>query len=156
MRQRFGATGPRSKQYYVNFTRSTGVTLNTAHENVLLPFLHYLECDTNDGSMDVGLNFSLLNGSYYTVIISTTSNMYLNYAGFSRLIFDKTLIESLGEHYFDYGIVNGTDTCGMTIPPTIQPDNFFYGIHSFSSSNPSQYYFGSTYNATTGVTSMFA
>jgi len=103
---------------------------------VLLPFLHYIDVTTRDGTVDINLNFSLLNSSYYTVIITSTSNMTLNYAGFSRMIFDKTAIEALGSDYFNYGIVystnNNATALSTTIPPDIIPSNLFYGLHSFN------------------------
>lgn len=39
--------------------------------------------------MDLDLNFTVLNASFYSVVIKSTSGMTVNYAGFSRLIFDK-------------------------------------------------------------------
>ena len=65
--------------YYVNFTASTGVLLNTSHDNALLPFMHYIYCTTNDNSIDIQLDFSLVNGSFYKVTIATTSNIYVRY-----------------------------------------------------------------------------
>ena len=79
-------------QYHVNFTRSTGVLLDTAHENVLLPFMHYIYLRTYDTTIDLNLDFILVNGSYYRVTVSTTSHIWVRYAGFSRIIFDKTAI----------------------------------------------------------------
>lgn len=122
---------------------------------MLLPFLHYLDITTRDSTIDINLNFSLVNGSYYTVIISSTSNMTLNYAGFSRLIFDKTAIEALGNDYFHYGIVqalnNNSSALFTTIPPNILPANLYYGLHSFTvTSGLSNIYFTSSYNVTSG------
>ena len=121
-----GKTGPNiTAQFYVNFTSSTGVTLNTSHENVLLPFMHYIDCNTSDTTINIDLNFTLLNSSFYTVIITSSSKMTLNYAGFSRLIFDKTDIEAMGNDYFNYGIIhsfnNNATTLSTTIPPDIIP-----------------------------------
>jgi hypothetical protein len=51
--------------------------------------------------------------------------MKLNYAGFSRLIFDKTAIEAMGNDYFNYGMVLPINsnflTFSTTIPPNILP-----------------------------------
>ena len=62
--------------------------------------------------------------------------MTLKYAGFSRLIFDKTVIEAMGNDYFDYGIVdslkNNATALSTVIPPDIIPSNLFYGMHSFN------------------------
>jgi len=66
-----------SAQYYINFTQSTGVTLNTSHENVLLPFMHYIDCTTYDSTININLNFTVLNASFYTVIITSSSKMSL-------------------------------------------------------------------------------
>ena len=88
------------------------------------------------------MSFTLLNGSYYGVTFSTISSMRVNYAGFSRMIFDKTAIEALGDDYFNYGIVSSTSNSqpalATTIPPDIIPANLFYGLHSFHiDTNPS-------------------
>jgi hypothetical protein len=62
--------------------------------------------------------------------------MFINYAGFSRLIFDKTAIEALGNDYFNYGIIsainNNSSQLSTTIPPNILPANLYYGLHSFT------------------------
>lgn len=54
--------------------------------------MHYIDCNTGDFTIDLDLSFTLLNASYYSVVIKSTSAMTVNYAGFSRLIFDKTAI----------------------------------------------------------------
>ena len=143
-------------RYHVNFTRSTGVTLNPAHENVLLPFMHYIECATYDNTIDIGLEFGLLNTSYYMVRVSSTSNMWVKYTGFSRIIFDKTAIEALGNDYFNYGTVtsNNDNIPGLTttIPPDIIPSNLFYGLHSFFiDTGLSELNFTSSYTVNTGA-----
>lgn len=143
-----------SAQYYVNFTSSTGVTLNTSHENVLLPFMHYIDLTSYDGTVDINLNFSLLNGSFYTVVISSTSRMNLEYAGFSRLIFDKTAIEAMGNDYFHYGIAGAVSSAalGTTIPPDILPANLYYGLHSFTLASPASCLnFSSSYGISSGA-----
>ena len=109
-------------RYYVNFTSSTGVLLNTSHENVLLPFMHYIDVTTSDSTIDLGLEFTLVNSSYYSVRISTTSNMLLKYTGFSRIIFDKTAIEALGSDYFNYGIISSTNNNVASLATVIPPD----------------------------------
>lgn len=139
----------------MNFTASTGVLLNTSHENVLLPFLHYLDVTTYDGTIDINLDFTLVNGSFYTVIISSSSYIEINYAGFSRLIFDKTAIEALGSDYFNYGIIgaidNNSSQLSTTIPPDILPANLYYGLHSFTIiTGLSKLSFTSSYNTTSG------
>jgi hypothetical protein len=87
--------------------------------------MHYIDCITTDSTIDINLEFNLLNGSYYSVIIRSSSNMKLNYAGFSRLIFDKTAIEAMGNDYFNYGMVLPINsnflTFSTTIPPNILP-----------------------------------
>lgn len=82
--------------------------------------------------------------------------MKLNFAGFSRLIFDKTAIEALGNDYFNYGIVAATDNnstqLSTTIPPDILPANLYYGLHSFTiTTGLSALSFTSAYNVTSGV-----
>jgi hypothetical protein len=77
------------------------------------------------------------------------------YAGFSRLIFDKTAIEALGNDYFHYGIVTSTNDNAtqllINIPPDIIPENLFFGLHSFHlTSGTSWLDFSSTYNITSG------
>jgi len=54
--------------------------------------MHYINVITYDNTIDIHLNFTVLNSSFYTVIITSTSKINLQYAGFSRLIFDKTAI----------------------------------------------------------------
>ncbi len=77
-----------------------------------------------------------MNSSYYAVVITSASNMSIQFVGFSRLIFDKTGIEALGNDYFNYGIVSATNNnstqLSTIIPPDILPANFYYGMHSFS------------------------
>jgi hypothetical protein len=121
----------------------------------MLPFLHYIDIESNDGTMDLSLSFTLLNASYYQVIIGTSSNMYINYCGFSRLIFDKTAIEAMGSDYFNYGIVyatnNSTAALATVIPPDIIPENLYYGLHSFNiQTGLSQLNFSSAYTVNTG------
>lgn len=121
----------------------------------MLPFLHYIDIQTYDNTIDINLNFSLVNGSYYTVIISSTSRIYINYVGFSRLIFDKTAIEALGNDYFNYGIVsasnNNSTALNTIIPPDIISANLYYGLHSFTIvTNLSSINFNSSYNITSG------
>lgn len=66
--------------------------------------MHNIDVRTNDNTINIDLDFAVVNASFYKVTISSTSNIYINYAGFSRLIFDKTAIEALGNDYFNYGI----------------------------------------------------
>lgn len=110
---------------------------------------------TYDSVIDINLNFSLVNGSYYTVIVSSSSNCDINTIGFSRLIFDKTAIEALGNDYFNYGIVSATNNnstqLSTIIPPNILPANLYYGLHSFTiSTGLSTLNFNSSYNITSG------
>jgi len=130
------------------------VKLNTSHENVLLPFLHYIDLTSYDTTINIDLTFSLANQSFYLVLIKSTSKMYLNYAGFSRLIFDKTAIEALGNDYFNYGVVqslNSNDaTWCTTIPPDIIDNNLYYGIHSFTIGSSTNLEFSSTFNISLG------
>ena len=126
-----------------------------AHENVLLPFVHYLDITTYDSTINLNLVFFLSSNTTYSVTYTSTSNMQLNYAGFSRLIFDKTAIEALGNDYFNYGIVysldNDPSSLLTTIPPDIIPSNLFYGMHSFNiQTGISQLNFTSAYTTTTG------
>lgn len=142
-------------EYFVNFTASTGVLLDTSHDNALLPFMHYIYCSSNDNTIDIQLDFTLVNGSFYKVQIATTSNIYIKYAGFSRLIFDKTAIEALGNDYFHYGIVVATTSNAAqlqtNIPPDIIPANLFFGLHSINvQSGNSWVDFTSTYTVNTG------
>ena len=126
-----------------------------AHENVLLPFVHYLDITTYDSTINLNLVFFLSSNTTYSVTYTSTSNMQLNYAGFSRLIFDKTAIEALGNDYFNYGTVysvdNNPSSLLTTIPPDIIPSNLFYGMHSFNiQTGISQLNFTSAYTTTTG------
>ena len=107
----------------INYTESTGFTLNTSNEIVLLPFLHYIECTTDDSTIDMALDFSIINSSYYSASISTTSNMHIKYAGVSRVLFDKTIMEAGGVNSFYYGIASGSNSNSFTgtIPPDIVP-----------------------------------
>ncbi len=106
------------------------------HENVVLPFVHYLDITTYDSTIELNLVFYLSSSTTYSVTYKSKSDMFLNYAGFSRLIFDKTAIEALGNDYFNYGIVSSLDNNDATlttiIPPDIIPANLFYGMHSFN------------------------
>ena len=106
--------------------------------------------------VDLNLNFNLVNASYYGVSIATTSHMWVRYAGFSRLIFDKTAIEALGNDYFNYGIVastnDNTPALQTTIPPDIIPSNLFFGMHSFNiQTGLSELNFTSAYTITSGA-----
>ena len=117
--------------------------------------MHFLDCNTSDSTININLDFTLLNGSHYKVLITSSSRMTLNYAGFSRLIFDKTAIEAMGNDYFNYGVVqslnNNSSTLSTTIPPDIIPSNFFYGMHSFTiTTGLSQLNYVSSYNITSG------
>ena len=121
--------------------------------------MHYMDANTSDSTININLDFTLINGSFYTVIITSTSNMFLNYAGFSRLIFDKTAIEAMGNDYFNYGIIyslsNNNATLLTTIPPDIIPTNLCYGLHSFNiQTGLSQLNFTSAYNITSGLIAM--
>lgn len=128
--------------------------LNSSNENVLLPFVHYIDLISYDSTIDIDLNFTVLNQSFYSVTYKSTSNMWLNYAGFSRLIFDKTAIEAMGNDYFSYGIIQSTNSndalWSTTIPPDIITNNLYYGIHSFFISSTSNIAFSSSYNITSG------
>ena len=115
--------------------------------------MHNIDVRTNDNTINIDLEFSVVNSSYYKVIISSTSNIYINYAGFSRLIFDKTAIEALGNDYFNYGVAEAINNnqLSTTIPPDILPDNLYYGLHSFTiTSGLSEIIFTSAYNTTSG------
>lgn len=39
--------------------------------------MHYIQCTSYDNTIDLQLDFSLVNGSFYRVTISTTSNIYI-------------------------------------------------------------------------------
>jgi hypothetical protein len=46
--------GPGSATFYINFTASTGNTLNTAHDNAMIAFLHIYDLrGTSNGCFDV-------------------------------------------------------------------------------------------------------
>jgi hypothetical protein len=98
--------------------------------------MHYIDAITYDSTLDIALDFRLINSSFYAFVISSTSHIYLNYVGFSRLIFDKTAIEAMGNDYFNYGIIasfnNNASTLSTVIPPDIIPQNLFYGMHSLN------------------------
>ena len=118
--------------------------------------MHYIHCRSYDNTIHINLDFTLLNASYYKVVISSTSNIYLEYAGFSRLIFDKTAIEALGNDYFHYGIVASTNdnatALATVIPPDIIPTNLFFGLHSFNiQTGLSQLNFSSAYTIGSGA-----
>lgn len=87
--------------------------------------LHFIDITTYDNTIILDLDFGLANGSFYYIRTTSTSNMNINYAGFSRLIFDKTAIEAMGNDYFNYGIVesinNDNSALNIIIPPTIFP-----------------------------------
>lgn len=121
--------------------------------------MHYIDCNTGDGTIDLELNFTLLNASFYSVAIKSTSGMTVKYAGFSRLIFDKTAIENMGYEFFNYGVVTATNNnnaaLSTTIPPDILSNNLFYGMHSFNiQTGLSQMNFNSSFNATSGFIGM--
>jgi hypothetical protein len=71
--------------------------------------MHNIDVRTYDNTINIDLDFIVINSSYYKVTISSTSNIYINFAGFSRLIFDKTAIEALGNDYFNYGIAEAVN-----------------------------------------------
>jgi len=91
---------------------------------------------SNDGTLDIDMNISLLNQSFYTLIVKTSSLITINSLSVSRMIFDKTAIEAMGNDYFDYGVAssinNNASALSTTIPPNILPANLFYGVHSFT------------------------
>jgi hypothetical protein len=82
--------------YCINFTQSTGVTLNTTNKNVFLPFIHFIDCTTYDNAINIDMQFTVINASHYIIAITSSSTMNLKKAGFSRLIFDITAIKALG------------------------------------------------------------
>ena len=113
---------------------------------------------SNTGEIDIDLNFSLINGSFYTLVISTQADMTLNNIAISRMIFDKTAIEAIGNDYFDYGIVAGTNNADLvtTIPPDILPSNLFFGIHSFAiPASVGKIYYKSNYTINTGSIGLY-
>ena len=123
--------------------------------------MHYIHAVTYDTTLDVALDFRLINSSFYAFVISSTSNIYLNYVGFSRLIFDKTAIEAMGNDYFNYGIadsLNGNaSTLSTVVPPNIIPQNLFYGMHSFNvQTGLSELNFTSNYGVATGFIGLTA
>ena len=89
-----------------------------------------------DNTIDINLDFKLLNSSFYNLTVRTTSNMLVSTLSISRMIFDKTAIEAMGVNYFDYGVIassnNNNSALSVIIPPSILPSNLFYGMHSFS------------------------
>ena len=107
-----------------------------SHENIVQPFLHYISLYSYDGTIDIDLNFTLMNGSFYGLIVKSSSNMMLNKMAISRMIFDKSAIEAMGNNYFAYGIISSTNNnntaLSTIIPPDILPANLFYGLHSFT------------------------
>ena len=118
--------------------------------------MHYIYLRTYDTTIDLNLDFILVNGSYYRVTVSTTSHIWVRYAGFSRIIFDKTAIEAMGNDYFNYGIVTSTNdntpALQTTIPPDIIPFNLYYGMHSFNiQTGLSELNFTSAYTINTGA-----
>lgn len=117
--------------------------------------MHYISLITYDNTIDINLNFTVLNSSFYTVIITSASKINLQYAGFSRLIFDKTAIEALGNDYFNYGVISSTNNnnaaFSTTIPPNIIPSNLYYSLHSFTITTAlSSLYFTSSYVVSSG------
>lgn len=108
--------------------------------------------------MDIDLDFSLTNGSYYQLIITTQADMTLKQIAVSRMIFDKTAIEAIGNDYFDYGVVAGSNNTNIltTIPPDILPSNLFFGLHSFTIPiGVSKINYKSAYNISTGSLGLY-
>lgn len=102
--------GPGSETFFINFTDSTGVILDMTHENVLLAFQHSFDITAYYGCWGVDIDFSLANGSFYQVDVSSTCELVVWGFGFSRIIFDKTAIEADGLQFFSYGTITSTNS----------------------------------------------
>ena len=75
-----------------------------------------------DLCFDIKLDFTLKNESYYHVGVSSSCpNMSLYEFGFSRIIFDKTAIESIGYNYFNYGVLSALNSNSSTLSVTLDP-----------------------------------
>jgi hypothetical protein len=70
----------------------------------MLAWLHMFDLyNVSNGCFNVDIQFIVYNQSFYEATASTSCSMQMDLFGFSRLIFDKTMIESLGYDYFTYG-----------------------------------------------------
>lgn len=58
----------------------------------MLVFLHLIDLTYYGSTIDFSIDMIVRNVSYYSVKIASTSDIYVNYIGFSRMIFDKTAI----------------------------------------------------------------
>lgn len=94
-------TAPFTLSYYVNFTASTGVTLNLANDNTMLAFQHMIDVTSPSLCFEIDIIFRVFNASFYEVQIgSQCAGLQLTTFGFSRIIFDRTAIQALGFSYF--------------------------------------------------------
>lgn len=97
-------TAPFNLLFYVNFTASTGVTLNLANDNAMLAFQHIIDVYNPSLCFEIDIIFRVFNASFYEVQIgSQCTGLQMTTFGFSRIIFDRTAIQALGFCYFEYG-----------------------------------------------------
>ena len=75
----------------------------------------------------------IINANQYIISTSTNCSMYLTKYSYSRLIFDKTAIESLTYCYFTYGEIYGSNNIFTGLTLTTNPyfnNNFIFGLKS--------------------------
>jgi hypothetical protein len=88
----------------INFTFTTGTTLDLTHDNAMLVFQHIWNLsNVSNGCYGVDIAFVVVNASFYQATFTSNCSLQHCALGFSRFIFDKTAIESLGSQYFSYG-----------------------------------------------------
>lgn len=76
--------------------------------------------------------------------------------GFSRIIFDKTAIESLGECFFRFGELQATNNNDSPLTFTTNPffsANFMLGMKSFNTEGETKLKFSTSMGTTTSVSS---
>lgn len=82
--------------------------------------------------------------------------MYIYTYGFSRIIFDKTDIESMGVNYFDFGALSSTNSNNSPLTKTFlefRADSFILGLNSFKIPKTQlSFAFKSVFDSTTFVT----
>lgn len=143
----------------MNFTNSTGMVLNSLHDNAMLIYQDTIDVVTysTPKCFEVTYTISILNSSYYEALVtSNCPSMDLWSLGASRIIFDKTAIEAGGYYYFEYGemISLNSNISALTYTPNLfQSNSFMMGMTSFRISGQIKLNFTSILGPTCTVSS---
>lgn len=119
----------------VNFTSSTGESMNLAHTVKMLVFTNSINMKRNSGKFNWTVSGVFVNSNNYTLTLFTSGNTTISNYTYSRIIFDQTALQATQLTYVDAGELVGLNTAWASLTLSIpwkNSTNFMVGMSSMA------------------------